>query len=195
MLQPQVGKTIVFRHVGNLLRVGDFVIQDEEGAEIGSVDQQLPKGPRRFIRPLGRLDPLASHRLVLQDHDGSIIARIHRPPVLLRAHLRVADGNDRFTAEFRQRLTIRSHVFDIYDRSSRSIASLEESPRYRFEKFILRVAEEVVADIEVRIPSLLDRGKQPIMYFLRVNVPLEEPLAMIGLACAPCIHSVFNGRF
>jgi hypothetical protein len=52
----------------------------------------------------------------------------------------------------------------------------------------------VVADIEVRIPSLLDRGNQPITY-LRVNVPLDEPLAMISLACAPCIHSVFNGRF
>jgi hypothetical protein len=110
MLQPQVGKTIFFRHVGNLLRAVDFVIQDEQGAEIGSVHQQLPKGPRRFIRPLGRLDGLASHRLVLQDRDGSVIARIHWPPVLLRAHLRVAGGDDPFTAEFRQRLTIRSHV-------------------------------------------------------------------------------------
>jgi uncharacterized protein YxjI len=195
MLQPQVGKTIFFRHVGNLLRAVDFVIQDEQGAEIGSVHQQLAKGPRRFIRPLGRLDGLASHRLVLQDLGGSVVARIHRPPVLLRAHLRVADGNNRFTAEFRQRLTIRSHVFDIHDRSTGTIASLEESPPYRFERFLLRVDEEVVADIDVRIPSLLDRGKQPITYLLRVSVPLEEPLAMIALACAPCIHSVFNGRF
>jgi hypothetical protein len=92
MLRPQVGKTIVFRHVGNLLRAGDFVAQDEHGAEIGSVHQQLPKGPHPFIRPIGRLDPLASHRLVLQDRDGSIIARIHRPPVLLRAHLREPTG-------------------------------------------------------------------------------------------------------
>jgi uncharacterized protein YxjI len=195
MLQPQVGKTIVFRHVGSLLRVGDFVIQDEQGAEIGSVHQQLPKGPRRFIRPLGRLDGLASHRLVLQDRDGSVIARIHRPPMLLRGLLRVACEDNRFTAEFRQRLTIRAHVFDIHDRSSRSIASLQESPRYRFERFHLRVAEEVVADIEVRIPTLLDRGRQPITYLLRVNVPLEEPLAVIALVCVPCIHSVFNGRF
>jgi hypothetical protein len=195
MLQPQVVKTLVFRHVGNLLRVGDFVIQDEQSTEMGSVHQQLPKGPRRFIRPLGRLDGLASHRLVVQDRDASVIARIHRPPVLLRGHLRVADGANRFTAEFRQRLTIRAHVFDIYDRSNRSIGSLEESPGNRFERFLLRVAEEVVADIEVRIPSLLDSGKQPITYLLRVTVPLEEPLAMIALVCAPCIHSVFNGHF
>jgi hypothetical protein len=194
MLQLKVGKTIVFRHVRNLFRAVDFVIQDEQGAEIGSVQQQLPKGPRRFVRPLGRLDPLASHRLVLQDRDGSVIARIHRPPVLLRAHIRVAGGDNRFTAEFRQRLKIRAHVFDIHDRSGRTIASLEEPPRHRFERFLLRV-EEVVADIEVRIPSLLDRGKQPVTYLLRVNVTLEEPLAVIALACAPCIHSVFNGRF
>jgi len=194
-MMPQVGRTIVFRHAGNLLRAVDFVIQDEQGAEMGTVHHQLPKGTRRFIRPLGRLDPLASHRLVLQDRDGSVIARIHRPPVVLRALIRVAGGDNRFTAEFRQRLKIRAHVFDIYDRSNRTIATLEELPRYRFERFVLRVDEEVVADIEVHIPSLLDRGKQPITYLLRVNVPLEEPLATIALACAPCIHSVFNGRF
>jgi hypothetical protein len=123
------------------------------------------------------------------------LLEIHRPPVLLRGHLRVAGDGNSFTAEFRQHLTIRAHVFDIHDRSSRSIASLEESPDCRFERFHLRVAEEVVADIEVCIPTLLDRGKQPITYLLRVNVPLEEPLGMIALVCAPCIHSVFNGRF
>jgi hypothetical protein len=195
MLQPQVGKTLAFRHTGSLLRAVEFVIQDEHGAELGFVQQQLPEGPRRFVRPLGRLDPLAPHRVVLRDLDNSVVARIDRPPVLLRAHVRLAGGDDRPIAEFYQRLTIRSHAFVIRDPSDRMIASLEDSSGRRLERFLLRVDKEAVADIEIRIPTMLDRGKQPITYLLRLNVPVQEPLAMVALACAPSIHSIFNGRF
>lgn len=186
---------LTYRWVGSLLRVADFTIHDDVGAEIGRVREWWPSRLHAYLRPLGRLDPLATHRLVVWER-GRPVLRILRPPGILRMRVALLGPEGEEIIRLVQPHTFRGIEFSIASPSSEPIGSLRRERDEQGRRFALRGASGgLVATVRTVPDPLTALARQPPEYVLEIADQAPVLLRKGAIATPPVVHlAFFSGR-
>jgi uncharacterized protein YxjI len=192
LLQP----VLIHRHVGSLLRTGDFDVLDRSGDRIAVVREEGVTRARAWLRPLGRLEPLTRRSLVVRGPSGTIILSLTKPRNLVRGrfHVRDAAGTDIVT--LRQRHSAAHFAFDLLAPGGTVAGRMNGQDWMAGRRFVVVDGKgQQMAEVRMTEPGTTDNYPVP-EYIVELTSRQPRSLAVAAAIGPIGIHLMLNaGRF
>lgn len=102
----------------------EFKIFDENGTEIGKIQQEGQSALKKVARLISSLDQFMTHTLSVYEGDGTKVLELTRPRKVLKSRLTVADGSGRPVGEIVQRNVFGKIRFDLVAADGRTLGQI-----------------------------------------------------------------------
>ena len=102
-----------------------FMIRDEQGNELGYVQQEGQSTLRKALRFVSSIDQFLTHRLAIYNADGSKVAQMTRPAKIFKSRLEVEDGTGRKVGEIVQKNVFGKIRFDLVGSSGQTLGEIK----------------------------------------------------------------------
>jgi hypothetical protein len=192
LLQP----VLTHRHVGSLLRTGDFDVLDRSGDRIAVVREEGVTGARAWLRPLGRLEGLTRRSLVVRGPSGTIILSLTKPRNLVRGRFLVRDEAGTDIVTFRQRHSAGHFAFDLLAPGDTVAGRMNGQDGMAGRRFVVVDGKgRQIADVRMTEPGPSDNYPVP-EYIVELTSRQPRSLAVAAAVGPIGIHLMLNaGRF
>lgn len=124
-----------------------YKIQDEEGNDVGFIQQEGQSKARKALRFLTSVDQFLTHRLAVYDSSGTKLIEMIRPAKIFKSRLVVSDGGGRKVGEIVQQNVFGKIRFDLIGASGDSLGQIRAENWRAWNFAIVDRAETEVARI------------------------------------------------
>jgi uncharacterized protein YxjI len=105
--------------------VNEYMIRDENGAEIGVIRQEGQSTLKKVARFVSALDQFMTHKLAAYDVDGSKVVELERPRKFMKSTVRVSDGIGSPVGEIRQQNVFGKIRFGLHDTTGQKLGEIQ----------------------------------------------------------------------
>jgi uncharacterized protein YxjI len=102
-----------------------YAIRDQEGNELGRIQQEGQSALKKAVRFLGSFDQFMTHTLGVYDADGSKVLQLTRPRKVFKSRLEVEDSGGRKVGEIVQKNVFGKINFDFVDNGGRTLGQIK----------------------------------------------------------------------
>ena len=102
-----------------------YAIRDEQGNELGRIEQEGQSKLKKAVRLLGNFDQFMTHTLAVYDAAGNRVLQLTRPAKVFKSRLQVEDAGGRKVGEIVQKNVFGKINFDFVDQTGRAVGKIK----------------------------------------------------------------------
>lgn len=173
--------------------VNEYMIRDEDGANIGVIRQQGQSGLKKLARLVTSLDQFMTHKLGVYDASGSLVLEIVRPAKFFKSRVLVSDGVRQPVGSIVQQNVFGKIRFGLLDASGRDIGEIQAENWRAWNFAIVDNAGTEVGRItktwEGLAKTMFTTADD---YVLDISPTLTGPLRLLAFASAAAVDTALK---
>lgn len=185
---------VVVRQKAKIIEVtNQYKLQDADGNDIGAVNEVGQSKAKKAIRLLTRFDQYLTHKLEVQDADGSIVLKLVRPAKIMKSRIEVTDGNDVAVGTIVQKNVVGKKRFSLDDPAGNSLGELQGESWVSWDFQIKDASGAVVGSVDKKFAGFLREGFTTAdTYVVKLESSLSGPLRTLAFAAAVAIDTALK---
>lgn len=185
---------VVVRQKAKIIELtNQYELQDQDGTTIGAVNQVGQSKAKKALRLLSNLDQFLSHKLEVQDLDGSAVLTLKRPAKVMKSKIEVTDASDAPVGTIVQRNIVGKKRFGLEAPDGTSLGELQGESWVSWDFVINDEAGNVVGRVNKKFSGLLREGFTTAdTYVVQLEPGLTGPLRSLAFAAAVAIDTALK---
>lgn len=170
-----------------------YALQDEEGRDIGAVEQVGQNVVRKALRLLTSVDQYLTHRLEVRDADGQVVLGLLRPAKFLKSTVQISDGAGQPLGSIVQRNVVGKKRFSLEAPDGSPLGELLGENWISWDFRIVDAAGTEVATVNKQWAGFLREGFTTAdTYVFRATPALTGALRPLAFAAAVAIDTALK---
>lgn len=170
-----------------------FKIQDEEGNDVGFIQQEGQSKLRKVLRFATNIDQFLTHRLGVYDANGTKLIEMVRPAKVFKSRLEVSDGSGRKVGEIIQKNVFGKIRFDLLGSSGESLGQIRAENWRAWNFAIVDASEREVARITKKWKGLVRAAFTTAdHYIVEVDPSLQGDARLLVVGAAAAVDTALK---
>ena len=185
---------VVVRQKAKIIEVtNQYKILDENGNEIGSVNQVGQSKAKKLLRLVSNVDQFLTHKLEIADADGTVVLKLVRPAKIMKSKLEVKDANDAAVGSINQENVVGKKRFSLNDASGNKLGELQGESWVSWDFVIKDTSDKVVGQVNKKFAGILREGFTTAdTYQVQLDSSLTGTLRQLAFAAAVAIDTALK---
>lgn len=170
-----------------------FKIQDEEGNDVGFIQQEGQSKLRKVLRFATNIDQFLTHRLGVYDANGTKLIEMVRPAKVFKSRLEVSDGSGRKVGEIIQKNVFGKIRFDLLGSSGEPLGQIRAENWRAWNFAIVDASEREVARITKKWKGLVRAAFTTAdHYIVEVDPSLQGDARLLVVGAAAAVDTALK---
>ena len=170
-----------------------FKIQDEDGNDVGFIQQEGQSKLRKVLRFATNVDQFLTHRLGVYDATGTKLIEMVRPAKIFKSRLEVSDGSGRKVGEIIQKNVFGKIRFDLLGGSGESLGQIRAENWRAWNFAIVDASEREVARITKKWKGLVRAAFTTAdHYIVEVDPSLQGDARLLVVGAAAAVDTALK---
>jgi uncharacterized protein YxjI len=185
---------VVVRQKAKLIEVtNQYKLQDADGNDIGSVNEVGQSKAKKALRLLTKVDQYLTHKLEVQDADGSVVLNLVRPAKIMKSKVEVTDANGNPVGSIVQQNIVGKKRFSLEDASGTTLGELQGESWISWDFEIKDASGGVVGRVDKKFSGFLREGFTTAdTYVVKLESSLTGTLRTLAFAAAVAIDTALK---
>lgn len=185
---------VVVRQKAKIIEVtNQYKLQDEEGNDIGAVNQVGQSKAKKLLRLVSNVDQFLTHKLEITDADGTVVLKLVRPAKIMKSKLNVTDGNDKEIGTIQQENVVGKKRFSLNSSDGQKLGELQGESWISWDFKIKDANDNVVGSVDKQFAGFLREGFTTAdTYVVRLESSLAGTLRSLAFAAAVAIDTALK---
>jgi uncharacterized protein YxjI len=185
---------VVVRQKAKLIELtNQYMLQDEEGNDIGSVNEVGQSKAKKALRLVSRVDQFLTHKLEVHDIDGNTVLALTRPAKIMKSKVEVSDGTGSPVGSIVQQNVVGKKRFALNDPSGTTLGEIQ-GENWRAWDFVIKDANDnEVGAVNKKFSGILREGFTTAdTYIMKLDAGLTGTLRTLAFAAAVAIDTALK---
>lgn len=185
---------VLVRQKAKLIELtNQYELQDADGTRIGSVNQVGQSKARKFLRLVSSVDQFLTHKLEVQDAEGTVVLQLVRPAKLLKSKIEVTDGAGAAVGTIVQRNVVGKKRFGLEAPDGTALGEIQGENWISWDFAIVDEVGRSVGRVNKKFAGLLREGFTTAdTYAVQLETDLTGPLRQLAFAAAVAIDTALK---
>jgi uncharacterized protein YxjI len=185
---------VVVRQKAKIIEVtNQYKLQDADGNDIGAVNEVGQSKAKKAIRLLTKMDQYLTHKLEVQDADGTVVLNLVRPAKIMKSKIEVTDGSGAPIGTIVQKNVVGKKKFSLDDPAGNALGELQGESWVSWDFKIVDAAGATVGEVDKKFSGFLREGFTTAdTYVVKLQPTLSGPLRSLAFAAAVAIDTALK---
>ncbi len=185
---------VVVRQKAKIVEVtNQYQLQDADGNDVGSVNQVGQSKARKVLRFVSNVDQFLSHKLEIQDADGTMVLTLSRGAKLMKSKIEISDAAGAVVGAIVQENVVGKKRFSLNGADGTKLGELQGESWTSWDFKILDAEGGVVGNVDKKFSGLLREGFTTAdTYIVQLEPSLTGPLRTLAFAAAVAIDTALK---
>jgi uncharacterized protein YxjI len=189
----QLDRLVVSQKAKLIELTNQFKIQDEEGNDVGFIQQEGQSKLRKALRFVTNVDQFLTHRLAVYDSSGAKLIEMVRPAKVFKSRLEVSDGSGRNVGQIVQQNVFGKIRFDLIGTAGEKVGQIRAENWRAWNFAIVDATEREVARITKKWKGLVRAAFTTAdHYIVEIDPALEGDLRLLVVGAAAAVDTALK---
>jgi uncharacterized protein YxjI len=189
----QLDRLVVSQKAKLIELTNQFKIQDEEGNDVGFIQQEGQSKLRKALRFVSNVDQFLTHRLAVYDASGARLIEMVRPAKVFKSRLEVSDGGGRTVGQIVQQNVFGKIRFDLLGSSGEKVGQIRAENWRAWNFAIVDATDREVARITKKWKGLVRATFTTAdHYIVEIDPSLQGDLRLLVVGAAAAVDTALK---